>query len=99
MPIIALGINDSFGTAPATIVTNATAVLDNLAAGGAQGLVICTPDTRLGHRRPHHPAQTRRDRVPGAAQSPMLFQFVNDIDNDQRAEIRRMQTLLAAWSK
>ncbi|QJR37826.1 DUF305 domain-containing protein [Gemmatimonas groenlandica] len=38
-------------------------------------------------------------RVPGAAQSPMLFQFVNDIDNDQRAEIRRMQTLLAAWSK
>ncbi len=38
-------------------------------------------------------------RVPGAAQTPMLFQFVNEIDNDQRAEIRRMQTLLTAWSK
>lgn len=38
-------------------------------------------------------------RVPGAVQAPMLFQFVNDIDTDQRAEIRRMQTLLAAWSK
>ncbi len=38
-------------------------------------------------------------RVPGAAQSPMLYQFVNDIDNDQRAEIRRMQSLLATWSK
>lgn len=38
-------------------------------------------------------------RVPGAVQTPMLFQFVNEIDNDQRAEIRRMQSLLAAWSK
>jgi uncharacterized protein (DUF305 family) len=38
-------------------------------------------------------------RVPGAAQSPMLFQFVNALDTDQRAEIRRMQTLSAAWSK
>ena len=38
-------------------------------------------------------------RVPGAVRAPMLFQFVNDIDTDQRAEIRRMQTLLAAWSK
>jgi uncharacterized protein (DUF305 family) len=36
-------------------------------------------------------------RVPGAAREPMLFQFVNDIDADQRAEIRRMQALLAAW--
>jgi L-arabinose transport system substrate-binding protein len=24
------------------------AAIDNLAAGGAQGLIICTPDTRLG---------------------------------------------------
>jgi uncharacterized protein (DUF305 family) len=38
-------------------------------------------------------------RVPGAAQTAMLFQFLSDIDNDQRAEIRRMQALLAAWSK
>ena len=38
-------------------------------------------------------------RVPGAAQAPMLLQFINDIDADQRAEIRRMQRLLAAWSK
>jgi uncharacterized protein (DUF305 family) len=38
-------------------------------------------------------------RAPGAVQAPMLLQFVNDIDTDQRAEIRRMQTLLAAWSK
>lgn len=34
VPIIALGINDSFGTAPGTIITNATALLDNLEAGG-----------------------------------------------------------------
>ncbi|WP_310571194.1 DUF305 domain-containing protein [Gemmatimonas sp.] len=38
-------------------------------------------------------------RVPGAAQAPMLLQFINDIDADQRAEIRRMQRLLATWSK
>lgn len=38
-------------------------------------------------------------RVPGAARTAMLFQFLSDIDNDQRAEIRRMQALLAAWSK
>ena len=38
-------------------------------------------------------------RVPGAAQSPMLFQFVTELDTDQRAEIRRMHTLLATWSK
>lgn len=37
--------------------------------------------------------------VPGAVQSSMLFQFLNDIDNDQRSEIRRMQRLLAAWSQ
>ncbi|WP_411282150.1 DUF305 domain-containing protein [Gemmatimonas sp.] len=38
-------------------------------------------------------------RVPGAAHTPMLFQFVTEIDTDQRAEIRRMQALLSAWSK
>jgi len=34
-------------------------------------------------------------RSPGAAQDPMVFQIVSDIDADQRAEIRRMQALLA----
>ena len=31
---------------------------------------------------------------PGAAQEPQLFGFASDVDTDQRAEIRRMQTLL-----
>lgn len=38
-------------------------------------------------------------RSPGAARESRLFQFINEIDNDQRAEIRRMQTLLTAWSQ
>lgn len=31
-----------------------------------------------------------------AARDPMLFQFASDVDADQRAEIRRMRSLLAA---
>ena len=38
-------------------------------------------------------------RVPGAAQASALFQVVSDIDNDQRSEIRRMQALLATYSR
>ena len=38
-------------------------------------------------------------RLPGAATSAMLSNFLTEIDSDQRAEIRRMQTLFAAWSK
>ncbi len=34
-------------------------------------------------------------RTSGAAQDPLTFQFVSDVDADQRAEIRRMQALLA----
>lgn len=33
---------------------------------------------------------------PGAAQEPEIYRFATDIDADQRAEIARMQTLLAA---
>ncbi len=33
-------------------------------------------------------------RAPNAAREPMMFQFVSDVDTDQRAEIRRMQALL-----
>jgi uncharacterized protein (DUF305 family) len=33
-------------------------------------------------------------RTPGAAREPMVFQFVSDVDTDQRAEIRRMQAML-----
>jgi uncharacterized protein (DUF305 family) len=33
-------------------------------------------------------------KTPGAAREPMVFQFVSDVDTDQRAEIRRMQALL-----
>ncbi|HEU0012302.1 MAG TPA: DUF305 domain-containing protein [Longimicrobium sp.] len=32
--------------------------------------------------------------TPGAAQRPEVFQFANDVDADQRAEIARMQALL-----
>lgn len=31
---------------------------------------------------------------PGAAYDPVLFEFVNDVINDQKAEIKRMNTLL-----
>ena len=31
---------------------------------------------------------------PGAAQDPEIFRFATDVDADQRAEIRRMQSLL-----
>ncbi|HEY0930380.1 MAG TPA: DUF305 domain-containing protein [Gemmatimonas sp.] len=37
-------------------------------------------------------------RQPGAAQDPMVFQIMSDVDADQRAEIRRMQALLAQLS-
>ena len=32
--------------------------------------------------------------TPRAAQEPQLFNFVSDVDTDQRAEIARMQALL-----
>jgi uncharacterized protein (DUF305 family) len=32
--------------------------------------------------------------APGAGQAPDLFQFATDVDNDQRAEIDRMQQML-----
>ena len=35
---------------------------------------------------------------PGSAADPILFRFVGDIDNDQKAEIDRMDTLLAGLS-
>ncbi|MBL0169726.1 MAG: DUF305 domain-containing protein [Gemmatimonadaceae bacterium] len=35
--------------------------------------------------------------APGAAQEPQLFGFASDVDTDQRAEIRRMQALLAKY--
>jgi len=35
---------------------------------------------------------------PGSAADPVLFQFVSDIENDQTAEIERMDALLAALS-
>ncbi len=38
-------------------------------------------------------------RTPGAAQEPMVFQFMSDVDADQRAEIRRMKALLTQWSR
>jgi len=43
VPIIALGINDSFGTNPASIVTNATALLNNLEAGGVDRIFALPP--------------------------------------------------------
>lgn len=33
--------------------------------------------------------------TPGAAQDPQVFSFASDVDTDQRAEIARMQALLA----
>lgn len=33
--------------------------------------------------------------TPGAAQEPAIFRFASDVDADQRAEIRRLQGLLA----
>lgn len=35
-------------------------------------------------------------RTPGAARDPQLYQFANDVDADQRAEIARMRRLLLA---
>lgn len=46
------------------------AAIDNLAAGGAQGLVICTPDTRLG------PAIVSRARAAGLKLISVDDQFV-----------------------
>ena len=37
-------------------------------------------------------------KTPGAAREPMVFQFVSDVDTDQRAEIRRMRVLLETLS-
>lgn len=45
VPILALGINDSFGTAPATISTNITAVLNTLEAAAAPR-ILAMPPTR-----------------------------------------------------
>jgi L-arabinose transport system substrate-binding protein len=46
------------------------AAIDNLAAGGAQGLVICTPDTRLG------PAIVAKSRAAGLKLIAVDDQFV-----------------------
>lgn len=43
VPVIALGINDSFSVNPATIVTQATAMLDALEAGGVERIFAVTP--------------------------------------------------------
>lgn len=43
VPIIALGINDSFGTDPATIVADATALINALEAGGASRIYAVMP--------------------------------------------------------
>jgi len=40
----------------------ALAAIDSLAAGGAQGLVICTPDTRLGPASP--PGAREQSQTP-----------------------------------
>ena len=37
-------------------------------------------------------------KSPGAAKETLTYQFVTEVDVDQRAEIRRMQTLLASLS-
>jgi uncharacterized protein (DUF305 family) len=34
--------------------------------------------------------------APGAAEEPQIFGFASDVDAGQRAEIRRMQAILAA---
>ena len=36
--------------------------------------------------------------LPGSAYDPVLFEFINDVTNDQKAEIDRMDTLLASLS-
>ncbi|HET7229746.1 MAG TPA: DUF305 domain-containing protein [Longimicrobium sp.] len=51
--------------------------------------------------RHHEGALTMVEQLlaaPGAAQQPDTFGFANDVDADQRAEIARMQRLLAAIS-
>jgi uncharacterized protein (DUF305 family) len=37
--------------------------------------------------------------TPGAGQEPQLFGFASDVDSGQRAEIRRMQAILATMPK
>lgn len=37
-------------------------------------------------------------RQPGSARDPVLYEFVNDVRNDQKAEIERMNTRLASLS-
>ncbi len=49
----------------------------------------------------HEGALTMVDELlsqPGSAYDPLLFEFVNDVDNDQNAEIERMNALLASLS-
>lgn len=43
VPVIDLGINDSFGTAPATIADNLTQMLDLLEAGGCDRIIVLPP--------------------------------------------------------
>ena len=42
-PLIALGVNDSSGADPATLITNATLLLDRLEAGGVDRIFASTP--------------------------------------------------------
>ena len=37
-------------------------------------------------------------KVPGSAYEPVLFQFTNDVENDQKAEIERMNAIAAKLS-
>ncbi|MDQ3077799.1 MAG: DUF305 domain-containing protein, partial [Pseudomonadota bacterium] len=54
-------------------------------------------DLMIGHHRGAVDMADKLFELPGSAADPVLYQFANDVKNEQTAEIKRMDTLRASF--
>ena len=55
-------------------------------------------DLMIAHHRGAVDMVEALTKLPGSASDPVLYQFVNDVSNEQTAEIKKMDTLRATFS-
>ena len=55
-------------------------------------------DLMIAHHRGAVDMVEALTKLPGSASDPVLYQFVNDVSNEQAAEIKKMDTLRATFS-
>ncbi|MEO6359250.1 MAG: DUF305 domain-containing protein [Sphingomicrobium sp.] len=55
-------------------------------------------DLMIAHHRGAVDMVEALTKAPGSASDPILYQFVNDVSNEQTAEIKKMDTLRATFS-